>query len=75
MTLFLYAPMLRPASFATLPRGVAWDYVETPSDGSVNRPDIPRSTRRYGIIRTDRALTRAETNTFELLAIDEGKQP
>jgi hypothetical protein len=27
----LYQPLLRPASFATLPSGVKWHYVEAPT--------------------------------------------
>jgi hypothetical protein len=63
---YLYRPTLRPASFCTVPRGLKWDYIETPRDGSVNRPDLPRSNHPFGIIATERQLTRAEMSTFDL---------
>jgi hypothetical protein len=45
---------------------LAWDYAETPSDYSVNRPDLPTSRYLYGIIATDRQLTKEEQNQFDL---------
>lgn len=62
-----YMPLLRPASFATLPAGVSWSYVAAPSmPGLVNRPDLPASRHRYGIIRTSRPLTADECQRFDL---------
>jgi hypothetical protein len=55
----------RPASFCTLPRGVSWQYVEAPHEGC-NRPDIPSSKYRHGVITTDRPLTAAEMEQFEI---------
>jgi hypothetical protein len=49
-----------------LPPGLEWDYIETPRDGSVNRPDLPRSRQPFGIIATQRQLTQAECRTFDL---------
>jgi hypothetical protein len=63
----LYRPMLRPAGFATLPRGVKWDYVEAPSYITA-RPDLPRSSHPHGIISTERPLTKDEREHFDLLA-------
>jgi hypothetical protein len=66
----LYRPLLRPASFCTLPKGLVWDYVEAPA----NRPDIaakrglPISKHAHGIISTDRALTAEEQTNFDLEA-------
>ena len=57
---YLYRPMLRPASFCTVPEG--WDYVEAPA----NEPEIamrrgmPLSKSRYGIIAYQRRLTKEE---------------
>lgn len=61
----LYRPLLRPASFATLPRGVRWEYVEAPP--YVNRrPDLRQSDFPHGVIKTDRALTPDEIEQFDL---------
>lgn len=60
-----YKPILRPASSFTLPAGVKWEYVEAPWDG-VNRPDLPRSSNRHGVISTDRPLTAEERAHFDL---------
>jgi hypothetical protein len=62
----LYRPLLRPASFCTLPKGVKWEYVEVPSDIAHNRPDLPVSRPRYGAISTDRPLTPDEREHFDL---------
>ena len=65
-----YRPMLRPAGFATLPPGVRWEYVQSPAmSGLCNRPDLPRSDYRYGVISTDRALTVDEINHFDLVPV------
>ncbi len=62
-----YRPLLRPASRFTLPAGIAWDYVEAPAmEGLANRPNLPRSSYRYGVIRTDRPLTADERERFDL---------
>lgn len=62
-----YLPLLRPASFSTLPDGVTWEYVKAPSmPGLANRPDLPRSDNRYGVIRTSRTLTTEEGAHFDL---------
>ena len=62
MTEHLYIPKLRPASFSTLPQGLAWEYVEAPSY-ITKRPDLPRSAHPHGLIRTERALTADELNS------------
>jgi hypothetical protein len=62
-----YRMKYRPAEFATLPRGIGWDYVETPAmHGLANRPELPRSTHRFGVIKTDRPLTEQERADFEI---------
>lgn len=61
-----YLPMLRPASFATMPAGVGWEYVESPWDLAHVRTDIPRSDNRHGTIATNRALTADERERFSL---------
>ena len=61
-----YRPLLRPAGYSTLPDGLEWDYVEMPPDLAANRPDVPRSSYRYGIIRTARPLTTDEMRRFDL---------
>lgn len=62
----LYRPLYRPPGFATLPPGIAWDYVEVPSSLAFYRPELPVSRYIYGIIKTDRQLTKSERNTFDL---------
>ena len=59
-----YAPLLRPASFSTLPQALEWSYVEVPSY-ITKRPDLPRSTRPHGVIEC-RELTKDECDRFEL---------
>lgn len=58
--------MLRPASFATLPAGLRWEYVEAPWDLAHVRSDLPRSDNRHGVIATDRSLTIEERERFSL---------
>ena len=62
-----YRPILRPASFATLPSGIKWEYVELPWDS--RRTDLPRCNTRYGIISTDRRLTENERISFDLVIV------
>ena len=61
-----YRPLLRPVGCATLPNGLEWDYVEMPPDLAAYRADVPRSSHRYGVIRTARALTADEMSRFDL---------
>ena len=54
----LYRTTLRPASGGGMPPGVKWAYVEAPAMfGLANRPDLPTSIHRYGVVSTDRELT------------------
>jgi hypothetical protein len=69
-TPWLYCPQLRPASGGGVPPGVRWDYAEAPTMyGLANRPDLPMSTLRYGVIYTDRELTAEECAHFDLVAV------
>ena len=62
-----YKPLLRPAGFATLPPGLTWRYVEAPTmHGLYVGDDLPRSSHRFGIIETSRALTVDEKEHFDL---------
>jgi hypothetical protein len=71
MTNHLYCMILRPASKATLPSDVVWDYIEAPAMyGLANRPDLPTSKHRYGVIRLDRALTDYEMEHFDIKEFD-----
>jgi hypothetical protein len=65
-TEYFYAPLLRPASYATLPRGLQWDYVEAPKDTRIDRPDLPVSKRTHGVIRTAKPLTLDVCRRFSL---------
>src|SRR6478752_995153 len=59
-----YIPLLRPASFSTLPQGLEWTYVEAPSYVT-KRPDLPRSSHAHGVIEC-RELTVDEQERFDL---------
>ena len=69
LTMNLYRPLLRPASWCTLPAGIEWEYVEMPFDSTM-RQDLPRSRFWHGIIRTSRPLTADELRHFDLEKID-----
>lgn len=67
MTSHRYVMRYRPASRYTLPQGVTWGYVETPTMfGLANLPLLPISRHRYGVIETSRALTADEMRDFEI---------
>lgn len=67
---FHYTLKYRPASFATLPPSLTWEYVEAPSmSGIICRPDLPVSSHRYGVIKTDRALSDEECTAFEIIRL------
>ena len=67
MSRHLYRTTLRPASGGGLPPGVRWEYVEAPAmPGLANRPDLPTSVHRYGIVSTDRELTAVEMFQFDI---------
>lgn len=69
MTLY-YAPLSRPACSDTLPAGIQWDYCQAPRDIAHRRMDLPVSTHRYGVIKTDRPLTFDETWRFDLKPLE-----
>ncbi len=64
---YLYRPLYRPASFATVPAG--WSYVEVPSSVAKGRPDLPVSRYPHGVISYERPLTDSECERFELEAL------
>lgn len=61
-----YRPLCRPESTWTLPSGLRWDFAENPAAFPINRPELPRSRFAYGVIETDRPLTKDEVAQFEL---------
>ena len=63
---YLYRPLLRPASFCTVPAG--WDYVEAPANEPLiaQRRGIPLSTQPFGIIAYKRPLTAEERESYSL---------
>ncbi len=66
-----YRTTLRPAPFGGVPSGVRWSYVEGPH-GWPNGPvldGIPVSRHRYGVIETDRPLTKAEMGHFDIVEV------
>jgi len=63
---YLYQPLLRPAGFATLPKGLQWDYAEVPGNIAHHRLDLPVSRHQHGLIRVDRRLTADECRDFDL---------
>lgn len=74
-----YICVLRPASFATLPSGIKWDYVEIPRDLEYTlgprRPDLPISRHRHGVIEIDRRLTAEECQHFDLELVPDALTP
>ena len=72
MATLYYAPLLRPASGATLPAGLVWDYFQVPAEIAHRRLDLPVSSHRYGVIKTDRPLTSAEIWRFDLKPLEFG---
>lgn len=60
----LYKPLWRPVTFATIPRGLAWDYVEAPDANVAVRRGLPLSKHLFGIIKTNRLLTTEEQNDY-----------
>ena len=62
-----YLPVLRPASFSTLPQGLEWTYVEVPHY-ITKRPDLPKSKHPHGVIEC-RELTADECERFDLLEV------
>ena len=63
-----YRPLYRPATTASLPRGLQWIYVEAPPY-ITKRPDLPRSRFQHGVIGTERKLSKDEINRFDLQEI------
>lgn len=71
---FKYATLYRPVARYTIPTGIEWDYVEAPCASfllhiSRNRPELPLSTRQFGVISTSRALTPDELYQFEIVEV------
>ena len=63
---YLYRPTLRPATCCSLPPGIEWGYAETPPY-EAGRPGILPSRYDFGVIWTERALTRDECSRFGLV--------
>lgn len=61
-----YRLRLRPASSVTLPPRLAWEFVVMPPDIAHQRPDLPRSNHRFGVIAIDRPLTDDELERYEI---------
>ena len=61
-----YAPLYRPPSFCTLPKG--WTLVERPMSGLGfdRRTDLPASAHRFGVVEYDRPLTEDEERRYEV---------
>lgn len=70
--MFKYAPLYRPAPFSSIPKG--WEFVEAPHEG-VNRPDLPRSKYKHGVIAYKRELTAEEVERNELEYLGEVPRP
>ena len=70
-----YRTTLRAAMFGGMPTDIIWHYVEWPSDywGPIDTPagknpgGIPRSRHRYGVVETNRELTPAELEHFDII--------
>lgn len=63
--MFTYTPKYRPPQFSGLPKG--WELLATPSDrAGLNRPDLPTSRHRFGVIGYAEQLTKEEAESCEL---------
>lgn len=63
----VYKPLLRPPGNATLPQGLKWEFVAAPPDMAHRMRDLPSSYKdTFGIIKTDRPLTKYEIEHFSL---------
>ena len=68
--MFCYAPQYRPPQFSALPKG--WELLETPQDRSgLNRPDLPTSKYRFGVIGFAEKLTNDQRDQYELTYVGE----
>lgn len=68
--MFCYSLKYRPPQFSWLPEG--WELLETPHDrGGINRPDLPTSTFRFGVIGLTQQLTTDEREQYELTYVGE----
>lgn len=64
-----YANKFRPVSFCTLPDNIDWQFTELPF-GIDNGMGTPQSLiHRYGVIKTNRPLTKEECETFGYIAV------
>ncbi len=61
-----YRTTLRPPAFGGLPEGVSWKYVEAPPNGAKYSDKLPVSEHLYGVIETDRPLTFAELDHYDI---------
>jgi len=61
-----YRTTIRPVMGGGIPDGVKWSFVEAPHD--LPMCPAPRSRHRYGVIETDRPLTRDELYHFDIIA-------
>ena len=63
---YTYRPRLRPVGYATMPSDVKWEFIEAPAyDPMIGaRLGIPVSRSQYGIIATDRQLTKEERDRY-----------
>lgn len=59
-----YTPRYRPAADAFW--GLDWRYVEAPANIAHMRPDLPRSSRPFGIVELDAPLSADEIDRREL---------
>jgi len=68
VTKYLYRPLLRPASFCTMPKGITWRYVEAPALDPLigSRLGISVSVHAHGVIAIDRRISQEEADTFSL---------
>jgi hypothetical protein len=64
----LYRMKYRPPGFASLPKGLNWDYHEVPSTMPhvAAKRGIPLSKHLHGVIKTDRHLTPDEMDSYEI---------
>jgi len=67
-----YRMKYRPPGFGSLPNNLFWEYVELPPDhpNPHHFLNLPRSSWRFGVFKTDRPLTAHELRDFEIEVVE-----
>ena len=66
MSRTVYRMLFRPPGFESLPSGLRWEYTAVPFSMAHLRPDLPTCQHPHGEFTTDRPLTEAELNSYQI---------